>query len=118
MEIIEKTAVECCSISTRKGGNRSRTKTEPTDCRIQEAIRWRRLQLFSADLRDWRCRRADWCSSGCTNSPDLNNPRTKIVGIEGPWKVVERAPIEILPCAANENISARKAKLGHLLKKV
>ena len=48
-----------------------------------------------------------------------NNPR-KIVGIEGyGLKVVERVPIEIAPRADNEKyLRTKKAKLGHLLKKV
>jgi 3,4-dihydroxy 2-butanone 4-phosphate synthase/GTP cyclohydrolase II len=48
-----------------------------------------------------------------------NNPR-KIVGIEGyGLKVVERVPIEIPPRAANVRyLRTKKAKLGHLLKKV
>ncbi|MDL1889236.1 bifunctional 3,4-dihydroxy-2-butanone-4-phosphate synthase/GTP cyclohydrolase II, partial [Nitrospirales bacterium NOB] len=48
-----------------------------------------------------------------------NNPR-KIVGIEGyGLKVVERVPIEIAPRAHNERyLRTKKAKLGHILKKV
>jgi 3,4-dihydroxy 2-butanone 4-phosphate synthase/GTP cyclohydrolase II len=48
-----------------------------------------------------------------------NNPK-KIVGIEGyGLKVVERVPIEIPPRAANVRyLRTKKAKLGHLLKKV
>ncbi len=48
-----------------------------------------------------------------------NNPR-KIVGIEGyGLQVVERVPIEIPPRAANVRyLRTKKAKLGHLLKKV
>jgi 3,4-dihydroxy 2-butanone 4-phosphate synthase/GTP cyclohydrolase II len=48
-----------------------------------------------------------------------NNPR-KIVGIEGyGLKVVERVPIERPPRAANVRyLRTKKAKLGHLLKKV
>ncbi len=48
-----------------------------------------------------------------------NNPR-KIVGIEGyGLNVVERVPIEIPPRAANVRyLRTKKAKLGHILKKV
>lgn len=48
-----------------------------------------------------------------------NNPK-KIIGIEGyGLKVVERVPIEIQPREANVRyLRTKKAKLGHLLKKV
>lgn len=79
------------------------------------------LQLgFKADLRDYGVGAQILASLGLHQIRLITNNPRKIVGIEGyGLKVVERVPIEIAPRAANVRyLRTKKAKLGHLLKKV
>ena len=79
------------------------------------------LQLgFKADLRDYGVGAQILANLGLQQIRLITNNPRKIVGIEGyGLKVVERVPIEIAPRAANVRyLRTKKAKLGHLLKKV
>ena len=79
------------------------------------------LQLgFKADLRDYGVGAQILANLGLHQIKLITNNPRKIVGIEGyGLKVVERVPIEIPPRAANVRyLRTKKAKLGHLLKKV
>lgn len=79
------------------------------------------LQLgFKADLRDYGVGAQILVQLGLHKIRLITNNPRKIVGIEGyGLKVVERVPIEIPPRADNEKyLRTKKAKLGHLLKKV
>jgi 3,4-dihydroxy 2-butanone 4-phosphate synthase/GTP cyclohydrolase II len=79
------------------------------------------LQLgFKADLRDYGVGAQILVQLGLHRIRLITNNPRKIVGIEGyGLKVVERVPIEIAPRADNEKyLRTKKAKLGHLLKKV
>lgn len=79
------------------------------------------LQLgFKADLRDYGVGAQILANLGLHQIKLITNNPRKIVGIEGyGLKVVERVPIEIAPRAANVRyLRTKKAKLGHLLKKV
>ncbi len=79
------------------------------------------LQLgFKADLRDYGVGAQILANLGLHQIRLITNNPRKIIGIEGyGLKVVERVPIEIPPRAANVRyLRTKKAKLGHLLKKV
>jgi 3,4-dihydroxy 2-butanone 4-phosphate synthase/GTP cyclohydrolase II len=79
------------------------------------------LQLgFKADLRDYGVGAQILANLGLHQIRLITNNPRKIIGIEGyGLKVVERVPIEISPRAANVRyLKTKKAKLGHLLKKV
>ncbi|MBX3333905.1 MAG: bifunctional 3,4-dihydroxy-2-butanone-4-phosphate synthase/GTP cyclohydrolase II [Nitrospira sp.] len=79
------------------------------------------LQLgFKADLRDYGVGAQILANLRLRQIKLITNNPRKIVGIEGyGLKVVERVPIEVLPRAANVRyLRTKKAKLGHLLKKV
>ncbi|MCS6298177.1 MAG: bifunctional 3,4-dihydroxy-2-butanone-4-phosphate synthase/GTP cyclohydrolase II [Nitrospira sp.] len=79
------------------------------------------LQLgFKPDLRTYGVGAQILVDLGLHSIKVLTNNPRKIVGIEGyGLKVVERVPIEIAPRADNEKyLRTKKAKLGHLLKKV
>ncbi|MBH0209155.1 MAG: bifunctional 3,4-dihydroxy-2-butanone-4-phosphate synthase/GTP cyclohydrolase II [Nitrospira sp.] len=79
------------------------------------------LQLgFKADLRDYGVGAQILANLGHHQIRLITNNPRKIIGIEGyGLKVVERVPIEISPRAANVRyLKTKKAKLGHLLKKV
>lgn len=75
---------------------------------------------FKADLRDYGVGAQILVNLGLHQIRLITNNPRKIVGIEGyGLKVVERVPIEITPRAANERyLRTKKAKLGHILKKV
>lgn len=79
------------------------------------------LQLgFKADLRDYGVGAQILANLGLHQIKLITNNPRKIVGIEGyGLKVVERVPVEVSPRAANVRyLRTKKAKLGHLLKKV
>ena len=79
------------------------------------------LQLgFKADLRDYGVGAQILVNLGLHQIKLMTNNPRKIVGIEGyGLQVVERIPIEVPPRAANEKyLKTKKAKLGHILKKV
>ena len=75
---------------------------------------------FKPDLRDYGVGAQILVDLGLHQIRVMTNNPKKIVGIEGyGLKVVERVPIEIPPHAANVRyLRTKKAKLGHLLKKV
>lgn len=75
---------------------------------------------FKADLRDYGVGAQILANLGLRQIRLITNNPRKIVGIEGyGLRVVERVPIEIPPRAANVRyLRTKKAKLGHLLKKV
>ncbi|HYM37330.1 MAG TPA: bifunctional 3,4-dihydroxy-2-butanone-4-phosphate synthase/GTP cyclohydrolase II [Nitrospiraceae bacterium] len=75
---------------------------------------------FKPDLRDYGIGAQILVNLGLRQIRLMTNNPRKIVGIEGyGLKVVERVPIEIAPRAANvKYLRTKKAKLGHLLKKV
>jgi 3,4-dihydroxy 2-butanone 4-phosphate synthase/GTP cyclohydrolase II len=75
---------------------------------------------FKADLRDYGVGAQILVNLGLHQIKLMTNNPRKIVGIEGyKLQVVERVPIEIAPGAANEKyLKTKKAKLGHILKKV
>ena len=75
---------------------------------------------FKADLRDYGVGAQILVNLGLHQIKLMTNNPRKIVGIEGyGLQVVERVPIEIPPRAANEKyLRTKKAKLGHILKKV
>jgi 3,4-dihydroxy 2-butanone 4-phosphate synthase / GTP cyclohydrolase II len=72
---------------------------------------------FGADLRDYGVGAQILAGLGLHRIRLITNNPRKIVGIEGyGLKVVERVPIEIVPCAANaQYLRTKKQKLGHLL---
>ena len=79
------------------------------------------LQLgFKADLRDYGVGAQILANLGLHQIRLITNNPRKIIGIEGyGLKVVERVPIETPPRATNVRyLRTKKAKLGHLLKKV
>ncbi|HXF93888.1 MAG TPA: bifunctional 3,4-dihydroxy-2-butanone-4-phosphate synthase/GTP cyclohydrolase II [Nitrospiraceae bacterium] len=75
---------------------------------------------FKADLRDYGIGAQILVNLGLRQIRLITNNPRKIVGIEGyGLRVVERVPIEIPPRAHNERyLRTKKAKLGHILKKV
>ncbi len=75
---------------------------------------------FKADLRDYGVGAQILVNLGLHQIKLMTNNPRKIVGIEGyGLQVVERVSIEIPPGAANEKyLRTKKAKLGHILKKV
>ncbi|HET9963355.1 MAG TPA: bifunctional 3,4-dihydroxy-2-butanone-4-phosphate synthase/GTP cyclohydrolase II [Nitrospiraceae bacterium] len=75
---------------------------------------------FKADLRDYGVGAQILVQLGLHQIRLITNNPRKIVGIEGyGLKVVERVPIEIQPREANVRyLRTKKAKLGHILKKV
>ena len=75
---------------------------------------------FKPDLRDYGVGAQILVDLGLHQIRVMTNNPKKIVGIEGyGLKVVERVPIEIPPRPANERyLKTKKAKLGHILKKV
>ncbi len=75
---------------------------------------------FKPDLRDYGVGAQILVKLGVRQLRLLTNNPRKIVGIEGyGLKVVERVPIEVPPRAANVRyLRTKKAKLGHMLKKV
>jgi 3,4-dihydroxy 2-butanone 4-phosphate synthase/GTP cyclohydrolase II len=75
---------------------------------------------FKADLRDYGVGAQILVQLGLHQIRLITNNPRKIVGIEGyGLKVVERVPIEIQPREANvKYLRTKKAKLGHILKKV
>ncbi len=75
---------------------------------------------FKADLRDYGVGAQILVNLGLHQIKLMTNNPRKIVGIEGyGLQVVERVPIEVPPRAANEKyLKTKKAKLGHILKKV
>lgn len=79
------------------------------------------LQLgFKPDLRDYGVGAQILVNLGLHQIRVLTNNPRKVVGVGGyGLQVVERVPIEIAPRAANEKyLRTKKAKLGHILKKV
>jgi 3,4-dihydroxy 2-butanone 4-phosphate synthase/GTP cyclohydrolase II len=75
---------------------------------------------FKADLRDYGVGAQILANLRLRQIKLITNNPRKIVGIEGyGLKVVERVPVEVPPRAANVRyLRTKKAKLGHLLKKV
>jgi 3,4-dihydroxy 2-butanone 4-phosphate synthase/GTP cyclohydrolase II len=75
---------------------------------------------FKADLRDYGVGAQILADLGLHQIKLITNNPRKIVGIEGyGLRVVERVPIEIPPRDANvKYLKTKKAKLGHLLRKV
>ncbi|HSE57207.1 MAG TPA: bifunctional 3,4-dihydroxy-2-butanone-4-phosphate synthase/GTP cyclohydrolase II [Nitrospiraceae bacterium] len=75
---------------------------------------------FKADLRDYGVGAQILADLGLHQIKLITNNPRKIVGIEGyGLRVVERVPIEIAPRDANvKYLKTKKAKLGHLLRKV
>ncbi len=75
---------------------------------------------FKPDLRDYGVGAQILVKLGVRELRLLTNNPRKIVGIEGyGLKVVERVPIEAHPREANVRyLKTKKAKLGHILKKV
>ncbi len=75
---------------------------------------------FKADLRDYGVGAQILANLGLREIKLITNNPRKIVGIEGyGLRVVERVSIEIAPRAANvKYLRTKKAKMGHLLRKV
>ncbi len=72
---------------------------------------------FPADLRDYGIGAQILSDLGVKKLRLLTNNPRKIAGLEGyGLKVIERIPIEVTSCPANENyLKTKKNKLGHLL---
>lgn len=72
---------------------------------------------FPADLRDYGIGAQILAELGLKNIKILTNNPRKIAGLEGyGLHVVERVPVEIPPCEANEfYLNTKKSKLGHML---
>lgn len=72
---------------------------------------------FKPDLRDYGIGAQILRDLGVRKMRLMTNNPKKIVGLEGyGLKVVERVPIEILPCKENYNyLMTKKKKMGHLL---
>ncbi|GAH02194.1 unnamed protein product, partial [marine sediment metagenome] len=75
---------------------------------------------FKPDLRDYGIGAQILVNLGVHKMRLMTNNPKKLVGLEGyGLRIVERVPIEARPHAKNiKYLSAKKKKLGHILKKV
>lgn len=86
----------------------------------KDTVEANELLGFPADLRDYGLGAQILADLGLKKIKLMTNNPRKIAGLEGyGLEVVERVPVEIEPCEANQfYLSTKKSKLGHMLNSI